>query len=98
MQMLLMLLCSLMHCTVMAAANPLRSSYNGREQASKGEVLAELEGMLALQLDGCWRSVDPGYLGNLLELVILRWGGQCEGDWGPAHVGCSGEGQAAAVC
>jgi len=46
--------------------------YCAHSQASSKEILAELAGMGAVELDGVWQSVDVGYLGQLLELVILR--------------------------
>ncbi len=41
-------------------------------QASRQQILSELHSVHAIELDGVWRSVDPAYLGQLLELVILK--------------------------
>lgn len=40
-------------------------------QASPAELAAALEGRNALRVEGRWRGVDPGYLGTVLELVLL---------------------------
>ncbi|GIL64365.1 hypothetical protein Vafri_18331 [Volvox africanus] len=40
-------------------------------QASPEELRAALVSEGALELGGCWRAVDPNYLGSLLELVLL---------------------------
>lgn len=39
-------------------------------QASEAELLAELGRLRALQLGGWWRTVDEGYLGSLLEMLL----------------------------
>jgi len=41
-------------------------------QASPKELQAELAAVGAVELAGHWRSVDADYLGQLLELIILR--------------------------
>ncbi|KAF6256903.1 sister chromatid cohesion protein Dcc1 [Scenedesmus sp. NREL 46B-D3] len=40
-------------------------------QASRAELLAELERLDAVQLAGRWRLVDEAYLGALLEMLIM---------------------------
>ncbi|KAL6761323.1 sister chromatid cohesion protein Dcc1 [Haematococcus lacustris] len=40
-------------------------------QASDEEVLEELRALHAVQLGPHWRLVEPGYLGQLLELLVL---------------------------
>jgi hypothetical protein len=40
-------------------------------QASRAELLAGLSSLRGVQLGGVWRLVDPGYLGSLLELVLV---------------------------
>eukprot|EP00887_Chlorella_sp_A99_P001625 scaffold8.g1625.t1 len=49
-----------------------------RVQASDEELRAALAQRHALLLDGCWRAVDPSYLGTVLELVLLT---AVEEDW-----------------
>ncbi|KAF5837168.1 hypothetical protein DUNSADRAFT_4788 [Dunaliella salina] len=39
-------------------------------QASPQEIQEELKAMGAVEIDGFWRRVDPGYLGELLEIII----------------------------
>jgi hypothetical protein len=41
-------------------------------QASPRELTSELKAMGAFELDGYMRTADPVYLGQLLELIILR--------------------------
>ncbi len=40
-------------------------------QASPGELRAALEELGAVAVGGRWRMVDPGYLGQLLEVMLL---------------------------
>lgn len=44
-------------------------------QASRHELLLELQSLRAVQLAGRWRLVDEDYLGRLLEVLLLRWAG-----------------------
>ncbi|GAX81990.1 hypothetical protein CEUSTIGMA_g9418.t1 [Chlamydomonas eustigma] len=41
-----------------------------RVQASEEELRAGLRSLGAIELNGSWRTVDPQYLGSLLELII----------------------------
>jgi hypothetical protein len=41
-------------------------------KASRAELAAELAALGAVRLRGRWRAVDPAYVGQLLEVALLR--------------------------
>lgn len=41
-------------------------------QASRTELLAELQRLQAVQLGPHWRLVDSAYLGSVLEMLLVR--------------------------
>jgi hypothetical protein len=42
-------------------------------QASRTELLAELQRLQAVQLGPHWRLVDSAYLGSVLEMLLVRY-------------------------
>lgn len=61
------------HCAVPMSALFARH-YNScfALQASKAELVAELQRLQAVQLGPYWRLVDPAYLGSALEMLVAR--------------------------
>lgn len=41
-------------------------------QASRAELMAELQRLQAVQLGPYWRLVDTAYLGSVLEMLMVR--------------------------